>query len=404
MAAKKKKNTGPSIKEFIVMMASLMSIVAISIDATLPALGIIGADLNVSNINHTQYVISFLFMGLCVGQLFSGPLSDAIGRKKILFVGLGVYLVGALICFMSTSLEMLLVGRVIQGLGVSGPYVASVSIVRDKYSGRDMARIMSLVMVIFILVPAIAPALGQGIIHLFSWRAIFLMYVIYSIAVIIWLSFRLEETLPVKNRIKFNPKNLVHGFKEIIQNRTTVCYTLCAGICFGSLIGYLNSSRQIFQEMFGTGDMFALYFGCLALMIGVSSIVNSRIVQRLGMRYICKRVIICIVLSSAVFLLLNYLVEIRLWMFLAYAGTLFFCFGMIFGNVNAIAMEPMGHIAGIASALIGSTSSLISMTCGAIIGQLYDGTLIPLTCGFLALGVLSLVIMRIAEGDKFASE
>ena len=384
------------MKEFTVLMALLMSIVAISIDAMLPALGFVAADLHVANPNHTQFVISFLFMGMTLGQLVCGPLSDALGRRTVLFGGLALYLAGSVLCFLAPTFHLLLLGRLIQGLGVAGPYVSTVSIVRDRYAGRDMARVMSLVMMIFMLVPALAPSIGQVILRVADWRAIFLLYIGYAIIVGIWIRIRLPETLSRENRIPFKGVNLIHGFKEIVRNRLTISYTLCMGICFGSLIGYLNSSQQIFQVQFGVGEDFALYFGGLALVLGVASLCNSRMVQRLGMRHICLRAILNVVISSALFLALHLFVEIELWMFMTYAVLLFFSFGLMFGNLNSMAMEPMGHIAGIASAVIGSMSSAISMTVGSFIGQLYNNTLIPMAAGFLLLGTLSFVIMRYA--------
>jgi DHA1 family bicyclomycin/chloramphenicol resistance-like MFS transporter len=394
----------PSMKEFIVLMASLMSIVAISIDATLPALGYISKDLAIDNPNHAQYIIGFIFIGMAIGQLICGPLSDAMGRKRVLYFGLGVFMAGSAVCFFAQNLTVMLFGRFIQGLGVSGPYVSSVAIVRDKYSGRDMARIMSLVMMIFILVPAIAPSLGQALMLISSWRIIFALYIVYAIVIIIWLHFRLEETLKPENRIKFSFRNFAHGFGEIMRNRTTVCYTICMGICFGSFLGYLTSSQQIFQNHFKTGEMFTIYFGILALVLGVASFANSYFVQTLGMRFICKRSILAVIISSAVFLVLDYAVEIQLWMFMCYAAILFFCFGLVFGNLNSIAMEPMGHIAGMATAIIGCFDSVVSTILGAVIGQLYDNTLVPMTLGFLVLGVISIGVMACAEGRKFAKE
>ncbi len=389
----------PSLKEFTVLMAFLMSIIAISIDALLPSLGVIGKDFNVSNPNHVQYVIGFIFIGMTIGQLICGPISDAVGRKKVLYFGIGFYLVGSVICYFSDNFTMMLVGRLIQGLGVSGPYVTAISVVRDKYSGRDMARVMSVVMMIFILVPAIAPTLGQAILLFASWRHIFLLYIVYSIVIGLWITFRLPETLPVSQRIPFSAKNIVHGFKEIVRNHTTISYTICTGVCFGSLIGYLNSSQQIFQGQFGTGKMFTVYFGALALTLGAASLLNSRFVERLGMRFICIRSTLAMVVASVIFLAVNLMIPVHLWMFLIYAGILFFSFGLMFGNLNSIAMEPMGHIAGIASAVTGSMSSAISMALGAFIGQLYDNSLIPIATGFLVLGTISLSIM-IAEKKR----
>jgi MFS transporter, DHA1 family, multidrug resistance protein len=391
----------PHSKEFAVLMALLISVVAISIDALLPALGTIAKDLQLSNPNHAQFLIVSLFAGMAVGQLVCGPLSDALGRKRVLYWGIGLYLIGSLICLFAPQFGWVLAGRVIEGLGVSAPYVSAVSIVRDKYAGRAMARIMSIVMMIFIMVPAIAPSLGQGILLVAPWRAIFVLYVFYAVSVTSWIFFRLEETLPPEKRIPFHVPNIMNGFMEVFSNRLTMCFTVCMGISFGSFIGYLNSSQQIFQTQFGVGKMFTVYFGCLALVFGVASLMNSKIVEKLGMHYICARSFMCIVAASAVFLGVNLLTEVQLWMFLAYVAVLFLSFGLVFGNLNALAMEPMGHIAGIASAIIGSVSSIMSMCLGAIIGQMYNGTLIPMTLGFLILGALALMILLYTGGPRF---
>lgn len=378
-------------------MALLMSIVAISIDALLPALGIIAGDLKLANPNHAQYLIVGIFGGMAVGQLIAGPLSDALGRKPILYGGVVLYLVGSLICYFANSLEALLIGRIVQGLGVSGPYVSAVSVVRDKFSGRQMAKIMSLIMIIFMAVPAIAPSVGQAVLLYTSWHGIFVLYIVYAIVVGTWIFFRLEETLPKDMRIPFHIPNIIDGFREVFTTRSTMCYMVCMGFCFGGLMAYLNSSQQIFQDQFGAGKMFSVYFGGLAVMIAISSLANSRLVERLGMRYISLRAFMSIVAVSILFLALHAFVDIRLWMFLGYAAVLFFCFGLIFGNLNALAMEPMGHIAGIASAITGSVSSMMSLTIGAVIGQLYNGTLIPIVTGFVVLGTLAILVMKLAE-------
>lgn len=386
----------PTSKEFTVLMALLMSIVAISIDAMLPALGVVSGDLYLTNQNHAQYIIGFIFIGMALGQLVAGPLSDALGRRKLLYMGISLYLIGSVIGYFADTLTTMLIGRFIQGVGVAGPYVSSVSIVRDKYAGRKMAKVMSVIMMIFIMVPAIAPSLGQAIMHFTSWRDIFILYIVYALAISVWIFFRLEETLPQERCIPFHMTNIMAGFKEVISNRVTLSYTICMGICFGSFLGYLNSSQQIFQEQFGQGDMFAIWFGVLALVLGAASLLNSRFVERLGMHYICIRSFLTIVIASALFLALHAVADIELWMFLIYAAVLFFSFGLVFGNLNALAMEPMGHIAGIASAVIGSVSSVISMTLGSFIGQLYNTTLIPVTAGFLVLGTLAVGVMKYA--------
>ncbi len=382
--------------EFVILVASMMSIVALSIDTMMPALGIIGGELGTSFPNQTQFIISFIFMGMATGQLVCGPLSDALGRKKVLYGGLVIFIIGSLICYFANSIEMLLFGRVVQGLGVSAPYVSAVAIVRDKFAGRDMARIMSLVMMIFILVPAVAPSIGLGILYLSDWRGIFAFFVLYGAGIAAWMFLRLEETLKPENRIPFNFKAILNGYRIVFKTRVTVCYMIAMGIMFGSLIGYLNSCQQIFQEQFKVGDAFALYFGGLALTIGAASLLNSKIVHKYGMRAIVTRAVLSIITVSAIFLAVNLMVEVQLWMFLLFAAVLFFSFGLLFGNLNSIAMEPMGHIAGIAAAVIGSTSSIISLVLGSTIGQMYDGTLIPIVSGFLGLNLITLLMIRLA--------
>lgn len=384
-----------SSKEFTLLMALLMSVVAISIDALLPALGVLGQELGITQPNRVQLVIGCIFGGMSVGQLIAGPLSDAMGRKPVLYVGIALYLVGSVICYFARSFEILLAGRCLQGLGVSGPYVTAVSVVRDKFSGRNMAEVMSLIMMIFIMVPAIAPSLGQAVMHLAGWRAIFILYVGYAITVGLWIALRLEETLPVAHRQPLRQKAFVHGVRTVIGNRTTMIYMLCMGLSFGSFIGYLGASQQIFQGQFGVGEAFSLYFGGLALVLGAASLANSKFVARLGMRYICLRAISIIVIASAIFLAMHFVLPaITLSMFVIYAAILFFAFGLMFGNLNAIAMEPMGDVAGMAAAIVGSASSVLSLVLGSIIGQLYNNTLIPITTGFLVLGALCWLLMK----------
>ncbi|MBD0436580.1 multidrug effflux MFS transporter [Acinetobacter baumannii] len=368
-------------------MALLMSIVSFSIDAVLPALGEVGRVFELKNNNQTQWVIIGIFSGMTIGQLIAGPLSDAIGRKRILFTGIIIYFLGSLLCFTTQSFEWFLVGRFIQGIGVSGPYVASISIVRDKYSGAQMARIMSLIMMVFMVAPAIAPSLGQLIIHFFGWRDIFVLYMIYATVVGVWVALRLEETLLPENRLPMRLQAFQEGFKEVVSNKTTMSYLLCAGFCFGGFIGYLGTSQQIFMQQFGkTGQEFSAYFAVLAGVMGIASFTNSKIVMKFGMRPICINGFLGLCLISLIFLGIQLIgVTVAFWMFMLYACILFLLFGTLFGNLNAIAMEPMGHVAGMASAIIGAASSVLSLILASIIGQLYNGTLIPMTGGFVIL-------------------
>jgi DHA1 family bicyclomycin/chloramphenicol resistance-like MFS transporter len=384
-------------KEFIVLMAAIMSVVAFSIDAILPALAVIAKDFNLNNPNHAQFIISAVFGGQAVGQLLCGPLSDALGRKRLLMISFVVFLVGTVICLSASSLEQMLIGRFIQGFAGAGPYVSTISIIRDRCSGYAMARIMSLVMMIFIMVPVIAPTLGQFMMLLGSWRLIFGLLFCYGLTVMLWSLFRLQETLPPVRRVPFSAANIKRGALTVLSNRTTVCYMICAGLVFGALIGYLNSCLQIFQNIYSVGDTFALYFGALAFTLGLASLFNSRLVRRFGPRSICITALVCFSTSSALLLFAQFFIAVPLWLFMSYAAVIFFCFGLLFGNLNALAMEPMGHIAGIASALIGATSSVISISTGTLIGQLFNHTLIPMVGGFLVLSLLALTIASLVK-------
>jgi DHA1 family bicyclomycin/chloramphenicol resistance-like MFS transporter len=388
-------HTMPS-KEFTLLMALLMSVVAITIDALLPALGMIGAELKVAHPNQVQLVIGFIFAGMALGQLVAGPLSDALGRKPVLYGGLALYLMGSVFCYFADSFELLLAGRLIQGLGVAAPYVTAVSVVRDKYSGRHMAQVMSLVMMIFILVPAIAPTLGQVMIHMGGWRSIFMLYIGYALVIGGWIMFRLEETLPPERRMPFRFSAFKHSLKIILSNRTTTLYMISMGLMFGSFIGYLGASQQIFQDQYGTGEKFSLYFGALALVLGAASLTNSKFVMRFGMRNIALNAMAVVVAASAFFVALHGMAAaVTLPMFMGYATVIFFCFGLMFGNLNSVAMEPMGEVAGMASALIGCVSSLISLSLGTFIGQMYDGTMLPIAMGFMVLNGMAWLLMKL---------
>ncbi len=394
-----KQKTYAGSKEFIALMAILMSVVAISIDAMLPALGIIGQDLGVENPNKMQLVIGLIFAGMAVGQMINGPISDALGRKKVLYIGLVFYLIGSFICLLSSNIETMLFGRFIQGFGASGPYISIMSIVRDRYSGRAMAKIMSLVMTIFIMVPVVAPAIGQGILFIASWHYIFALYIVYALLVGGWIFFRLEETLPKESRIPYKISNVTNGIKTVLSNRVTRNYTLSIGCIFGALVGDLTTVQQVFHGKYQVGDMFAVYFGLQALAFGVSSFANSQLVERLGMRYLCLWANAIIIIISIIFLIISNIIGSPFWLYFLYGVFLLFSVGVLFGNLNALAMEPMGHIAGMASAIIGATSSIIGIVFGTIIGQMYNGSLTPIVLGFLILGSISFVIIKLESSD-----
>jgi MFS transporter, DHA1 family, multidrug resistance protein len=274
--------------------------------------------------------------------------------------------------------------------------------VRDEYVGVAMARIMSLVLTTFILVPAVAPAIGQGILLVADWRAIFGMLLLLGLIVLVWFALRQPETLPLERRARFSLARILLGVRETCGNRVALGYTVAAGLTFGAFLGYIISSAQIFLSLYGVGRLFPVYFGGLALAIGVATYANSRLVMRYGMQRLATLAVGLIGGGSAAFFLFAWAAAGAppLWSLMPYFALAFFCFGLVFGNFNALAMEPLGHIAGVAAAVVGTITSLMSLTLGTLIGQSYDGTVLPLIAGFAVLGLGSLAVMRWAERGR----
>jgi len=388
--------------EFVTLLALMISMVAMSIDIILPALGIIGDDLQVTDPNDTQLMVSSLFSGFAVGQLLAGPISDSIGRKPTIYAGYLIFIVGCVLSINATSLDAMLVGRVLQGLGAAAPRIITVALVRDSYEGRAMARIMSIIMAIFILVPAIAPAIGQGLIMFADWHITFYFLMLMAFIGLVWFWLRQPETLRPEDKRPFSLSAIFLGIRKICSYRAAVGYTLSAGCVYGAFVGYLSSARQVFQSTYHLGTLFALFFGMAALAIGSASICNSRLVMRLGMRLLSKRALFCLTIMSGVFLVPTFLYDgvPPLWLFMVWLLGTFFCIGMLFGNFNALAMEPLGHMAGLGAALVGFVTSMLSLPLGWAVGRLYDGTVLPLVGGFAVLGLLSLGLMIWTEQGR----
>lgn len=386
-------------KSFIVMMACMISLVALSIDAMLPAMSKMAEDLQISNANDIQFVISALFVGLCCGQVFAGPLSDAYGRRTVLFLGLTLYSIGSLVCLFAPSLEVMLAGRFIQGLGASGSFITVVSVVRDQYHGRGMASVMSLIMMIFIMIPAIAPALGQALTWLGSWHYIFAFFFFYALTIMTWTFLKLEETHKKENRTPFTLHNILHAIKVILTTKLTVLCILAIGCTSGMLIATLSSIQQIYSDYYDQEDLFVLIFGISALASGTASLINSRFVEQYGMRFMAIRSFGLLATLSLAFVTAQILLPngAPFALFVLYGVGFMFCLGLLFGNLNALAMEPMGKMAGIASALIASMSQIFGITYGVIIGQMYDGTPLPMTTGILVLSSCGMTIVAILK-------
>ena len=378
--------------EFVPLIALLMSLVALSTDAMLPALPLIGQDLGVQRPNETQYVVTALFIGLGIGQLFFGPLSDTIGRRRAIFAGLTVFIIGCLASVFASSFEMMIVGRILQGIGASGPRIVTMAVVRDQYSGKQMARILSFVMAVFILVPAIAPLLGQVIMWIGGWRSIFTTFLIIAATALIWFLLRHPETLQPSHRRPLSLKLMGEAIGEILRIRSTIAYTLAIGLVFAPFVGYLSSAQQIFQVAYSTGNLFPLYFGVLALAVGVGSVANDKLLIRYGMHQIVISAAILATLASLVALIVLFFFGglPPLWIFMTYMLVVFVFMGAIFGNLNALAMHPLGHIAGVGAALISSIATFISVSFGTVIGQTFDGTVYYLVGSFALFGLLTI--------------
>jgi len=384
-------------------MATMTALIALSIDMMLPALPAIAATLGVRRANDSQLIVSLLFLGFGFGQFFYGPISESVGRKPAVYAGLALFSAGCLMALLARSFPVMLVGRVLQGVGVGGPRAMTIALVRDRFEGRAMARVMSLVMAVFILVPVIAPSIGQAILGFAGWRTIFGVYLTLALVVWVWFAGRQEETLAPERRLPFSAGNLARGAREVFGNRLACGYTVAAGLVYGAFIGYLSSVQQILQEQYALGPKFPLYFATLALALGGASLCNAGLVGRYGMRHLAGWALTFVCALSVVFVAI---VASRaghppLWALIAFLLATFFGIGLLFGNLNALAMQPLGHIAGIGAAVVGGSQTLISLALGTMIGQSYDNTVLPLVAGFAILSGLAMAVIRIAEASGY---
>lgn len=395
----------PSMTEFIILIALIISLVALSIDAMLPALPLIAADLGVTEINDSQYVISIFFGGMALGQMIFGPMSDSLGRRPAVIAGFAVFALGCLLSIFALDFTHMLIGRFLQGVGAAGPRIVSVALVRDQFSGREMARVMSFVMTIFILVPVFAPALGQLVLVVANWQQIFVLFLTLVLVLVTWFWRRQPETLAIEQRIRFSVAGMLLDIQAIFRIRAALGYTVTMGFVFGAFVGYLSSSQQIFQVQYQLHGLFPLYFGILACAIGCASLLNARLVMRFGMRRLSRYALYGICGLSIPFYVYAWLRQGHppIGLLMAYLLPLFFCFGILFGNLNALAMEPLGHIAGLGSALVGSVSTLMSVLSGVVVAGAYDQTVLPLVAGFALLGLASLVTMRWTDAESWNS-
>jgi DHA1 family bicyclomycin/chloramphenicol resistance-like MFS transporter len=399
IAAKSRKE--PSYGEFVILVSLMTSLTALAIDAMLPSLPQIGSDLNVQNVNDRQLVVSVLFLGMAVGQLFFGPLSDSTGRKLAIYAGYALFIAGAILSVFAINFSMLLLGRLLQGAGISSPRAVTLALVRDRYAGREMARVMSFVMTVFILVPVLAPTFGQAVLLFAGWRAIFVSLMLIAIITIVWFALRMPETLAPENRTPFSLGPIISTMRAICKLRIALGYTIAAGLIHGIFIGYLNSTQQIFQEQYALGATFPFYFAVISLSLGMASLANTRAVMRFGMRFLVGRSLFFIFGLSILALGIVLITAGRppLGVLMLYLMLIFFGIGILFGNLNALAMEPLGRLAGIGAAVVGSLSTFTSMFLGTLIGRSYNGTILPLVASITILTGLSMLVVRWTELD-----
>ena len=386
--------------EFISLAAALMAMNALAVDVMLPGLQQIGSSLGVEDENHRQFVITAYILGFGAAQLLYGPISDRYGRRPPLLVGLAIYVGAALAAVFAPSFGMLLALRFTQGVGAAATRVIAVSFVRDVFGGRRMAEVMSLVFMVFMVIPVVAPAVGQLIMVFSEWHMIFIFMAAICAVVAVWAALRMPETMHPEYRRPLTFDAIIGGFGIVLRTRVSLFYTLATTVTFGGLFGFINSAQQIYVGIYGLGVWFPALFACIAGMMAISSFLNSRLVGRIGMRRLSHGALIGYVAINPILLLLALAGPIPLWLFVLLFAAAMVQFGWIGSNFNSIAMEPLGHVAGTASSTLGFTQTLGGGAIGAVIGLLFDGTVLPLAMGFCIVSVLALVFVLIGENGK----
>ncbi|GHC60621.1 multidrug effflux MFS transporter [Limoniibacter endophyticus] len=387
--------------EFIALCAALMALNALAIDIMLPGLQEIGASLGVTSENNRQFVITAYLIGFAFAQLVYGPLSDSFGRRGPLLVGMGIYSIASIAAAFAPSFEFLLICRAVQGIGAAATRVIVVSVVRDTFGGRAMAEIMSLIFMIFMVIPVIAPLLGQGIMLFGDWHYIFVVMAIGCALIAWWTATRLPETLHPEYRRALNLGVIAQGFKIVVTNRMAILYTIATTFIFGALFGFINSAQQVYVGIYGIGVWFPVVFAGIASLMSISSFLNSRLVGRLGMRRLSHAAIIGYFVTTGIWLTCTLIYgQLPLAVFIGFFAIAMLLFGWIGSNLNTIAMEPLGHLAGTASSVFGFIQTLGGALIGALIGQAFDGTTIPMVGGFCFVSAIAIILILIAENGK----
>jgi DHA1 family bicyclomycin/chloramphenicol resistance-like MFS transporter len=390
--------------EFVALAAASMSTQAIAIDAMLPAFPIIVRTLDVADPNHAQWIVTAYMTGLAVGQLFWGMMSDRFGRRPILLTGLSLYVLAALVCTLAGSFSTLLAWRFVHGMAAASVVVVR-SVIRDLYSGRHMARVMSLTFVVFLMVPIIAPSLGQAILLLAPWRFIFAFIGIFAAIVAVWLALRLPETLHPEYRMTLTRSHIAMAVRLVMGNRISLCYTLAMMVMFGSLMAYVGTVQQIFSETFHRPNLMPSMFALCAVFMGMAAYLNSRMVERLGMRRISHAALLAYIGIAVLHTLVAAAGLERIWTFVLFQSAGMAAFGLSVSNFGAMAMEPVGAVAGVGASVQGFVSTFLGALVGAFIGKQFNGTTVPLAAGGIGCGLAALGCVLLAEkGRLFSSQ
>lgn len=390
-----------SFAEFVGIVAMLMALTALSVDIMLPALPAIDAAFAIADPNDRQLVVTAYMLGFAAGQPVYGPLSDRFGRKPVLLAGLGIFVLASLGTVLVDSFSGLLVLRALQGIGAASPRVVGIAVVRDRFGGRDMARVMSFVMILFVILPVLAPAMGSGILLVGDWHLIFLALLGFGAAVAAWMQTRLPETRPPELREPLSATWLGRALLLTVTTRATLGYTIAAALIFGPLLGYINSAQQIFLDVFEIGELFPVFFGLIAIALAFAAFLNGSLVGRLGMRPLSHGAAIAFVIVSAAHLAyVLYEPAPSVWLFCGFLAANLFCFGIMMPNFNAMAMEPLGQVAGTAASFVGCVTTAGAAAFGWYVGHLYNGTVVPLVAGYLVLGALALVAVAVTEHGR----
>lgn len=393
-------DSGFGFRGFVALIAALMAVNALGIDSMLAALPAIGRSLNVADENRRQWIIASYVFGFGAAQLVYGPLADRYGRRPILIVSMALFGLLSIVAGLAPSFEFLLVARLLQGIASAASRVLVVSIVRDCYSGRQMARVMSLSFIVFLAVPMLAPSIGQLILLVAEWHFIFFFLAAFGLVLALVAALRLKETLHPDHRRPASFREVTRAMASVLTERISLGYTLASTLTFGALLGFINSVQQIFADIFHAVGLFPLIFAGIAGSMGVSAFINSQIVERLGTRRVSHAALLGFVAIAGLHSLIVASGYETIVSFALLQGLQMFCFGMMSANFGSMAMDSLGRIAGTASSVQGFVSTCGGALIGIIIGQAFDGTTLPLALGFLIVGLLALAVVLVTERGR----